>query len=107
MDFLVRIDTTRAYELPADELQDLVTRERVRGRELMRQGVLRHFWRLPGRRANIGIWTAADADALEEALESLPIRPYAEIDITPLATHPMTKEAEAEAQAEAETEAAA
>ncbi|MEV0261416.1 muconolactone Delta-isomerase family protein [Streptomyces sp. NPDC050617] len=95
MDFLVRIDTTRAYELPADEREDLITRERVRGRELMSQGVLRHFWRLPGRRANIGIWTTADVDALEEALESLPIRPYAEIDITPLATHPMTKEKEA------------
>jgi muconolactone D-isomerase len=92
MDFLVRIDTSRAYALPAGEREDLIERERARGRELMSQGVLRHFWRLPGQRANVGIWSAADADALEESLESLPVRPYADIDITPLATHPMTTE---------------
>ncbi len=92
MDFLVRIDTSDAYELPVDERNDLIERERVRGRELMAEGVLRHFWRLPGRRANIGIWTAPDADALEEALTSLPIWPYADIEVTALATHPMTRQ---------------
>jgi muconolactone D-isomerase len=92
VDFLVRITTSRVYELPAGEREDLIRRERVRGRELMNEGVLRHFWRLPGQRANIGVWAAADADALEEALESLPVRPYADIDITPLATHPLTAE---------------
>ncbi|WP_435129827.1 muconolactone Delta-isomerase family protein [Actinacidiphila sp. bgisy144] len=95
MDFLVRINTSRASELPPGEREDLIKRERARGRELMSQGVLRHFWRLPGQRANVGIWTAPDADALEEALESLPVRPYADIDITLLATHPMTIEAAA------------
>lgn len=92
MDFLVRIDAARVYELPTDKLEDLVARERVRGRQLMAEGVLRHLWSVPGRRANIGIWTAADADALNDALASLPIRPYADIDVTPLATHPMTVE---------------
>lgn len=92
MDFLVRIDTARVYELPTDELEDIITRERTRGRELMAEGVLRHLWSVPGRSANIGIWSTADADALNDALASLPIRPYAEIDVTPLATHPMTAE---------------
>lgn len=92
MDFLVRIDAARAYELPTDEREDLIAHERVRGRELMAEGVLHHLWSVPGRRANIGVWTATDADALNDALESLPIRPYADIDVTPLATHPMTVE---------------
>jgi muconolactone D-isomerase len=48
--------------------------------------VIRQLWRLPGTRTNTGIWSAADAEALEEALASLPIRPYAEIDVTALAT---------------------
>ncbi|WP_425551093.1 muconolactone Delta-isomerase family protein [Amycolatopsis samaneae] len=34
----------------------------------------------------------AGADGLEEALTSLPIRPYVDIDVTPLATHPMMRE---------------
>ncbi|MBK1783947.1 muconolactone Delta-isomerase family protein [Prauserella cavernicola] len=93
MQFLVRIDTARAYELPPDERAELIARERTRGRELMDHGVLRDIWRVPGRRANVGIWDVPDADALEQALESLPARPYAEIDVTPLATHPLTAEA--------------
>jgi len=86
MDFLVRVDVARAYELPEDERAALLERERSRGRELLSQGVIRQLWRLPGTRTNIGIWSTADADALEEALASLPIRPYAEIHVTALAT---------------------
>ncbi len=85
MDFLVRVDFARTYELPEDERAALIERERSRGRELLSQGVIRQLWRLPGTRTNIGIWSAADADALEEALASLPIRPYAEIHVTALA----------------------
>ena len=86
MDFLVRVDFARAYELPEDERAALLERERSRGRELLSQGVIRQLWLLPGTRTNIGIWSAADADALEEALASLPIRPYTEIHVTALAT---------------------
>lgn len=86
MDFLVRVDVARAYELPEDERAALIERERSRGRELLSQGVIRQLWRLPGTQTNIGIWSATDADALEEALASLPIRPYAEIHVTALET---------------------
>jgi muconolactone D-isomerase len=84
MDFLVRVDFARAYELHEDERTALLERERSRGRELLSQGVIRQLWRLPGTRTNIGIWSAADANALEEALASLPIRPYTEIEVTAL-----------------------
>ena len=66
MDFLVRVDIARAYELPDDERAALIERERSRGREPLSQGVIRQLWRLPGTRTNIGIWSATDADALEE-----------------------------------------
>lgn len=87
MDFLVRVDFTRAYALPEDERSALLERERSRGRELLSQGVIRQLWRLPGTRTNIGIWSAADANALEEALASLPIRPHTEIEVTALASY--------------------
>ena len=86
MDFLVRWDFARVYELPDEERAALIERERSRGRELLSQGVIRQLWRLPDTRTNIGIWSAADADALEEALASLPIRPYSHIQVTALAT---------------------
>ncbi|MBV8178827.1 MAG: muconolactone Delta-isomerase family protein [Mycobacterium sp.] len=86
--FLVRVNAARALELPEDECTALIERERARGRELMRQNVIGGFWRLPGARSNIGIWSVSRADALEEVLDT-PIRPYADFDITALATHPM------------------
>ncbi|WP_329560420.1 muconolactone Delta-isomerase family protein [Kitasatospora sp. NBC_01266] len=95
MDFLVRIDGSRVFELPADERNAVVQREHTHAHELQATGVLRHIWRLPGQRGNIGIWSAADADALENVLTGLPIRPYAEIEVTALATHPLTLEAAA------------
>lgn len=90
MDFLVHVDNTRLHALPPDERELLTTRERQAGRQLMADGVLRSLWRLPGKRANVGIWTADDADALHDILTGLPIWPYAEFEITPLATHPLT-----------------
>jgi muconolactone D-isomerase len=56
----------------------------------MSEGVIRHLWSLVGQRRNVGIWAAEDADELQAALTSLPVWPYADIEVTPLATHPMT-----------------
>ena len=47
---------------------------------LAEAGFLRAIWRVPGRLANRAIWTAADATALHEALVSLPLWPYMEVD---------------------------
>ena len=74
MDFLVRMDTTAVYQLPDRERKkELIERESLRGQELHVDGILRKVWRLPGQKANIGIWSARDADQLTEALQSLPI----------------------------------
>jgi muconolactone D-isomerase len=89
MDFLVHVDVKRAYDLPADEFDDVLRRERERGRELIAAGVIRDIWRVLGRRANVGIWSAADAEELEKVLSTLPIYRYADIQVTPLVTHPM------------------
>jgi muconolactone D-isomerase len=88
MDFLVRWDFCRVYELPEEERAALMEGERARGRELFSQGVIRQLWQIPNTRTNIGIWSAADADALEEAFASLPLRPYSHIEVTALATFP-------------------
>lgn len=89
MIFLVRIEESRIAELPPDELTALVDRNRVRGRELHAAGVLQNMWRLPGQRASVAIWSAADADVLDTSLRSLPIWPYVTVEATALAGHPM------------------
>ncbi|HWK93594.1 MAG TPA: muconolactone Delta-isomerase family protein [Luteimicrobium sp.] len=89
MDFLVRIDTTAFYELPEEQRSEVRDREWVRGRELHEQGILRRLWRLPGQKGNVGLWSARDGDELAQALESLPIWPYATVEATALAHHPL------------------
>ena len=89
MEFLVQIQVTLPAELSSASRQELMEREQVRGRELMNEGVIRRIWRIPGRTANVGIWDAANPTALHEALSSLPMFPYIDAKVTPLATHPL------------------
>jgi muconolactone D-isomerase len=88
MEFLVSI----AVEWPPDgdpeEKQRLIGKEGKRANELAEAGTLRRLWRIPGRWANVGVWEAEDATALHEALVSLPLYPWLDIVVQPLARHP-------------------
>ena len=75
-----------------DELARLTADERARASELAGEGRIRRMWRIPGRRANWGLWEAPDATALHEALGSLPLFPWLSIDVHPLAAHPSDPE---------------
>lgn len=88
MDFLVRIDF-RMCDVPADELAPLLAAEDRRARELIAEGTLVRIWRVPGTRANVGLWSAPSAGALHDALASLPLWPWFEISVEPLAEHPL------------------
>lgn len=91
MDFLVKIDTSQVYKLSNKELDDLLIRERRKGHQYIKEGIITNFWRIPGTSNNIGVWSARDADELEVYLNALPVRPYVTIDITLLSTHPLIK----------------
>src|ERR1700748_3541433 len=88
IEFLVRIDIEVPSHLPEHESCALTQREAERARELAAAGRLIRLWRVPGRRANIGLWSATDATELHEALASLPMYPYMRIQVEPLARHP-------------------
>jgi len=88
MDFLVHITTTFPSTMPGDEREALFTAESKRAAALAEAGRLVRLWRIPGRRANWGLWRAADATELHEALTSLPLWPYMDIEVTALARHP-------------------
>jgi muconolactone D-isomerase len=68
--------------------QRLIAEEAERAQELVEGGYIRRLWRIPGRWANVGLWRAEDATALHEALASLPLFPWLEIRVQPLAAHP-------------------
>jgi len=65
MEFLVHIEIRYPADGDPEELARLVAAERVRGAELAAAGTIRRLWRVPGRRANWGVWEALDATALD------------------------------------------
>ncbi len=75
--------------LAAEEQSRLAAAEAQRGRELREAGAIVRIWRVPGRTANVGIWSAVDPTALHEEIASLPMFPYLRAEVTPLATHPL------------------
>lgn len=86
MEFLVHMEVR---SLPAgDEGQKLLVLESQRARELAAAKILRRLWRIPGRRANWGIWITGSIDELHEVLSSLPLFPYMKMTVHPLAKHP-------------------
>jgi muconolactone D-isomerase len=92
MEFLVR----QTNRMPADEAsqrlrEELRIVERRRAQELRDAGILIKLWRVPGTRDAIGLYEAVDATVLHDALSSLPLFPWLEITVQPLATHPQEK----------------
>lgn len=88
MDFLVYMEVLTNQIQSHEMIATLFKQEAERARELAAEGILQRLWRVPGRRANWGIWTATSADELHTALSSLPLFPYLNITVHPLAKHP-------------------
>lgn len=92
--FLVQITVELPPQMEAAEREQLLERERRRGFELRDAGTIEEIWRLPGRLANVGVWSVADATELHEAIASLPVWPYTRVEVTPLADHHLTRRPE-------------
>jgi len=88
VEFLVNMEVQLPADLPAQEKERLTRAEADRAAELARCGALVRLWRVPGRRANWGLWRAADATELHDALASLPMFPHLAIQVNALAAHP-------------------
>lgn len=71
-----------------EEASKLLKQEAQRARQLAQNGIMRRLWRVPGRRANWGIWNADTIDELHNAIASLPLYPYLTVTVHPLAHHP-------------------
>lgn len=87
MEFLLAIEVRLPHDLAHEERERLLAAERHRGGELAAAGTIRAIWRVPGRFANRAIWSAPDATQLHEAITSLPLWPYLDVEVTPLGRH--------------------
>ena len=94
MRFLVRMTVRIPPGLDPGELEQLKATEKARALELQRKGSWVHLWRVVGRYENYSVFDVASNDELHGLLSSLPLFPYMDVDVTPLATHPSALEAQ-------------
>jgi muconolactone D-isomerase len=87
MEFLVTLRQDWGALRGHPRLAELIAAERRIGQALMEEGTLIRIWRLPGQRANVGIWRAEDATQLVAQLERLPLRSWLDAEVVALATH--------------------
>lgn len=88
MEFLVHIEVDWPSDADPQELSRLISAERERAAGLTAAGTIRRLWRVPGQWANWGLWEAADATELHDAICSLPLYPWLSVNVIPLARHP-------------------
>ncbi|MFV2062069.1 MAG: muconolactone Delta-isomerase [Chloroflexota bacterium] len=88
MEFLLHIKVTFPADGDPAEKDRRIKAEGVRARELAADGTIKRIWRVPGQWANWSIWQGADATAIHEAVTSLPMWPYLDVEVHPLADHP-------------------
>lgn len=76
------------HDMPTAEADDLKAREKAYAEQLQHEGRWLHLWRVAGEYANYSIFDVESHDALHALLTALPLFPYLEIRVTPLARHP-------------------
>ena len=86
--FMVRMDVHVPHDFDKNKFEALKATEKARAEELQRAGKWRHLWRVAGQYANISVFDVADAAELHDIMMSLPLFPFMEIRVTPLARHP-------------------
>lgn len=89
MNYLVKATPTRRLaELSAAERDGLMPGERAAAGVLIAAGDLVWMWRYPGATTSVSIWRADDAEVLDRHLQTMPMHPYHDFEITALDSHP-------------------
>ncbi len=86
--YLVRMDVKMPHDLPAAQADEIKAREKAYSQALQRDGRWPHLWRVVGEYANYSVFDVASNDELHQLLSQLPLFPYMQIQVTPLAQHP-------------------
>ena len=84
----VRMDVRVPHDADPIHIERLKAEEKARAEVLQRAGTWRHLWRIAGAYANVSIFDVADHDELHAILATLPLFPFMDIAVTPLARHP-------------------
>ncbi|HTY30717.1 muconolactone Delta-isomerase family protein [Mycobacterium sp.] len=90
-EFLTTITVDVPKGVRREVVDDAVSREAERARELAEKGHLERLWMLVSERGELrelGLWRAPDAQGMTAILESRPLHPWISVETTPLTAHP-------------------
>ncbi|MDE3081753.1 MAG: muconolactone Delta-isomerase [Paracoccaceae bacterium] len=86
--FHVRMTVNLDPALPAEEVADILSREKAYSQQLQASCKWRHIWRIAGAYANFSVFDVADNAELHAILSGLPLFKYMQIEVAPLVRHP-------------------
>lgn len=90
-EFLIVMTVTPPPGTPRAQVDDVLSREAERARDLAARGNLLRLWSLPapsGERRALGLWRAGDDAEIAAIVDDLPLRPWMTVETTPLTPHP-------------------
>jgi muconolactone D-isomerase len=86
--FHVFINVHIPYDADPERIKQLSAAEHERAKELQEQRKWLHLWRVAGKFANVSVFNVNDPAELHEVLNSLPLYPFMEVEVTALCHHP-------------------
>lgn len=86
--YCVRMTVNVPQGMDPERFERLKAEEKAVAQDLQRSGKWRHLWRVAGQYANISVFDVNDHDELHGLLSSLPLFPFMDVTVTPLARHP-------------------
>lgn len=86
--YCVRMTVNVPQGMDPERFERLKAEEKAVAQDLQRSGKWRHLWRVAGQYANISVFDVDSHDELHGLLSSLPLFPFMDVTVTPLARHP-------------------
>lgn len=86
--FIVHMQVCLPQDIDTTVVTEIKAAEKAYSQMLQKSGKWLHIWRVVGEYANYSIFDVSSNDELHELLSGLPLFPYMQIKVTPLAKHP-------------------
>lgn len=86
--YLVHMTVAIPSTVPPEEAARIKAEEKAYSQALQKAGKWPHLWRVVGEYANYSVFDVESNDELHDTLSRLPLFPYMQITVTPLARHP-------------------
>jgi muconolactone D-isomerase len=86
--YLVHMNVEIPNDFDRDAAEELKRKEKEMSQQLQREGTWRHLWRVAGQYANYSVFDVQTHDELHDMISALPLFPFMQIRVIPLAQHP-------------------